>query len=92
MLRGSMSQIEFAKKIDCVQTSYSGWETGNREPSASAIAKICSSCSVTSDWLIGLNKKMEDTSNAYVLEKKLASAKKAFFRLNEAVKELENAL
>ena len=54
-LRGVESQAAFAKKIGVKQVTYSTWERGSSEPSASAIAAIALACGVSADWLLGVD-------------------------------------
>ena len=79
-LRGNESQEAFAKRIGTKQTSYSSWERGEKDPSASAIVLIASRLGVSSDWLLGLS----DATGA------LASGERE--RLEGRVRELEGAL
>lgn len=54
-LRGNNSQQEFAKRIGVPQTSYSAWERGVKEPSFSAIKKLCEVCAIPPEWLLGID-------------------------------------
>lgn len=54
-LRGEESQASFAEKIGVKQVTYSTWERGSSEPSASAIAAIALACGVSTDWLLGVD-------------------------------------
>ena len=45
----------FAEKIGVKQVTYSTWERGSSEPSASAIAAIALACGVSTDWLLGVD-------------------------------------
>ena len=46
-----LTQSEFAEKIGTVQNTITGYETGRRNPSGSAIALICRIFNVNEDWL-----------------------------------------
>lgn len=54
-LRGEESQAAFAEKIGVKQVTYSTWERGSSEPSASAVAAIALACGVSTDWLLGIS-------------------------------------
>lgn len=54
LLRGALSQSDFSQKIGFKQTTYSGWETGGKDPGASALMKISNKLGVSADWLLGL--------------------------------------
>lgn len=53
-LRGDLSQAEFSRKIGYPQTTYSGWESGIKSPSANAIVQISNAIGVSADYLLGL--------------------------------------
>jgi transcriptional regulator with XRE-family HTH domain len=98
-LRGTMSQTEFCTKIGCKQTSYSGWETGDREPSASAVALICNGCGVTADWLLGIDaqavtprKEKDLNAKINVLRHDALEASNSIEKLLVSIKKLEGAL
>lgn len=54
LLRGAQSQFDFAHKLGLKQTSYSGWESGGRDPGASVIATISTKFGISADWILGL--------------------------------------
>lgn len=58
--REKMSQAEFASAIGMAQQQYSRYETGEREPQLKHIRRICSIFNVSSDWLLGIEKKKEE--------------------------------
>ncbi len=53
-LRGSRSQAEFARMLGTKQTTYSGWEVGNREPDLSMLCHISEVTGKTTDQLLGI--------------------------------------
>ena len=53
-LRDQTTQTAFASLLETKQTSYSGWETGVREPSLDKLRLIATKCNVSTDWLLGL--------------------------------------
>lgn len=77
-IRGSASQSVFAAQLGIKQTSYSAYERGRMEPSASIIVLICQSTGVTSDWLLGLDN--HEVKNVRA-EQKLQCLKKAITEL-----------
>lgn len=96
-LRGVKNQAEFAKLLDLKPAAYGHYETGRTEPSIGMIIRIVEITGVSADYLLGIvddprssgkgNPQAERTAQA-----KLVCVKKAFFKLNEAFKELEGAL
>lgn len=55
-----MSQAEFASAIGMAQQQYSRYEQGKREPQLKHIRRICKTFNVSSDWLLGIEKKKEE--------------------------------
>ncbi len=47
----NLTQSEFAKKLGTVQNTITGYETGRRNPSGSALALMCEKFSVNEEWL-----------------------------------------
>ena len=98
-LRGTKSQANFAKLLDLKTSAYGHYETGRTEPNIGMIVRIVELTGVSADYLLGIvddprpsverkvNPQAERTAQA-----KLECVKKAFFKLNEAFKELEGAL
>ena len=52
MVRCSLSQTEFAKKIGSSQSTVSGCEKGKQRPDSELIKRICSEFSVNPTWLL----------------------------------------
>lgn len=50
-LKLSLTQKEFAEKIGTSQNVLANWESGRRNPSASALNNICKTFSVNEEWL-----------------------------------------
>lgn len=46
-----LTQEDFAKKLGTVQNTITGYETGRRSPSGSALALICREFNVNETWL-----------------------------------------
>ena len=88
--RGSQSQGEICDKLGIKQGTYSTWEVGKYEPSFDVLVRVAVYLGVSTDWLLGMPQSTEHTERA--AKAKLECAKKAFFKLTEAVKELEGAL
>ena len=94
-LRGSLSQIDFAFKINVKQTTYSAWERNLNEPTLSALADISNIFHVSLDWLLGLS----DDRRGIVIstpstdyEAKLAEKDAEIARLNGIIEGLRFAL
>lgn len=87
--RGSRSQSEVCAALGLKQGTYSTWELGKYEPTFDVLVRLATFLGVSTDWLLGMpvNPQAERTAQA-----KLECVKKAFFKLNEAFKELEGAL
>ena len=54
-LRGAKTQKEFAALYEIPLNTYTNWVRGIREPSASALVKLCTQLGVSADWLLGLS-------------------------------------
>lgn len=65
MLRGRMSQEEFARFIGMSRPTVGFYENGERVPDALGLCQIAERCGVSSDWLLGLSEYTEtDSRNA----------------------------
>ena len=49
--KAGLTQEQFAKKIGTVQNTITGYETGRRNPSGSAITLICKEFNISENWL-----------------------------------------
>jgi transcriptional regulator with XRE-family HTH domain len=76
-LRGDKSQKQFAASLGLPINTYTNWVRGIREPSMSALINLSTRLGVSSDWLIGINKR-RPAENA---ESKVADLKKAIITL-----------
>ncbi len=47
----NLTQSEFAKRLGTVQNTITGYETGRRNPSGSAITLMCREFNINEDWL-----------------------------------------
>ncbi|MBT9857222.1 helix-turn-helix domain-containing protein [Blautia faecis] len=54
-LRSGLSQKEVAENIGVAKSTYSLYESGNREPNVHTIKKIADCLNVSADTLLGLN-------------------------------------
>lgn len=63
----SMSQAEFAEHLGIVQSTYSAYESGKSLPNTEILFRICDTCNISADWLIGLSErsKLEVSVNSY---------------------------
>lgn len=55
-LERGLSQVELAKLIQTTNDSVYSWEKGRSQPSIEAIRKLCEALSVSSDYLLGLER------------------------------------
>lgn len=54
-LRGKdETQADFAKRINLTRPTVAMYESGKRTPDIETLARICTVCSCSADWLIGL--------------------------------------
>ena len=53
-LRGFETQAAFAKKVGISRPTVGFYENGERLPDAETISRLCESCAVSSDYLLGL--------------------------------------
>ena len=53
------SQRQLAEKVDLVDATISGYESGAKYPSVEVLIKLCSLFNVSSDYLLGLSDSME---------------------------------
>ncbi len=59
-----LNQVEFGKSLNVTKQSVSNWENGNIQPSIDMLIRIASLYSVSTDYLLGLDKKRTlDVSN-----------------------------
>lgn len=56
-----ISQTELAKTLHVSQQTVTAWETGKAEPSSSAISSLADYFNVTTDFLLGRPKKINNT-------------------------------
>ncbi len=49
-----LNQVQFSRKLCITKQCVSNWENGNIMPSIDMLIKICSTFSVSSDYLLGL--------------------------------------
>ena len=54
-LKSGLSQKDVAENIGVAKSTYSLYESGNREPNVNTIKKISDCLSVSADTLLGLN-------------------------------------
>lgn len=54
-LQKGLSQKELAEEIGVAKSTYSLYESGNREPNVQTIKKISDTLSVSADELLGIN-------------------------------------
>lgn len=83
-LRGNASQSAFAEKLGIKQTTYSAYERGRMEPSASIIVLISRNANVSADWLLGISDEEGVDERAKKADQKLEALKKA---ITEILKE-----
>lgn len=49
------SQVEFAKRLEISRPTVAQYENGKRIADSDILVQICSKCSVSADWLLGLS-------------------------------------
>jgi transcriptional regulator with XRE-family HTH domain len=54
LLRGDAPQTEICNKIRVAQSTYSGWESGDKCPSVDNVFQLAIKLSISVDWLLGL--------------------------------------
>lgn len=59
-----MSQSELGKFIGVSQTTVTAWENGRAEPSSSYVAKLATFFNVSTDYLLGRDRKEDDLKTA----------------------------
>ena len=100
-LRGEMNTSQFSRFLGINQKSLDNYSKGQRKPSVELITTICTKCSVSADWLLGIkNDQTQEASDAQTdwkqrakdAERKLAVLKSAFRKITEVTKELEGAI
>ncbi len=72
-LRGARSVCAFARFLELPQKTVDACIKGERKPSVELVARVCTKCQVTSDWLLGLSEDRNGKSDARVsaLEKEV---------------------
>ena len=69
LLRGDMSQDEFAKILGVSQPTIGKYEKGSRSPDAAFLQTVCSKLGITADWLIlGAGDKTGDASPVDIVQ------------------------
>ena len=70
-----LNQVEFAAQLNVTKQSVSNWENGNILPSIDMLIKICTTYSVSADYLLCLDDKrtldvshLSDKQIAYIQE------------------------
>ena len=76
-VRGDLSQKKFAASLGVPINTYTNWVRGIREPSMSAIINLSTRLGVSSDWLIGIDKRPPPSNAA----SKVADLKRAIITL-----------
>lgn len=59
-----MSQSELGKFIGVSQTTVTAWENGRADPSSSYVAKLATFFNVSTDYLLGRDRKEDDLKTA----------------------------
>lgn len=49
-----INQVEFGRRLHVTKQCISNWENGNIQPSVDMLIKICTTFSVSADYLLGL--------------------------------------
>lgn len=51
-----LNQIQFGRKLFVTKQCISNWENGNIQPSIDMLIKICTTFSISADYLLGLSR------------------------------------
>jgi transcriptional regulator with XRE-family HTH domain len=87
ILRGELSQAEFAKKLGVSRPTIGFYENGERVPDILMLKKIAETYKVSADWLLGLSDIKIGDANDVAIEKRLGlseDAIKTLERLNSS--------
>ena len=55
-----VSQAEFAADVGITASAVSQYLSGDREPQTDVVLRICKKFRVSSDWLLGIDKRLPD--------------------------------
>lgn len=82
-----LTQVELAKKLGIVQSSFADWERGKKKPTQENLVKIAQILNVSVDYLVGnsdeenTNKELEDIELLFRMNSKgLTDEEKAVFK------------
>ena len=70
-----LTQVKFAKIINCTQATLSSYEKGSIIPSLETMIKISKECQISLDWLCGLSD-VKDSDNIISLADTMRLLKK----------------
>ena len=91
-LRGSLTQAQAAEKLGFTQQTWARYESGEREPNAITIRRLCGVFDVSADWLLGLSGESADAKAAVVASSRIAELEAENARLRGEVQGLRFAL
>lgn len=69
ILRGDLTQEEFANKIGISRPTVGFYESGERMPDALVLKKISEACEISIDWLFGMSESEDATCTSARLYK-----------------------
>lgn len=82
----TLTQSEFAKKIDVARTTYAMYEQGNREPDYETLRKIADYFGVTTDYLLGRSDTPQPTNQISVAGQEITLSAEELDVFNELKK------
>lgn len=97
-LIGSESVSAFARRVGLKQAAIDRYVKGVRAPAAEALVALANSCSVSSDWLLGLSstpageKNSDWRTKAIAAQRKLDKVNEALGKVIEGTKALQEAV
>lgn len=97
-LQGDESVSAFARRLAMPQNTLDCYMRGTRKPSVELLTRVCDTCGVSADWLLGIGDNpigVSDTdwrSRALHAEQKLARVSKALGHALKGFEELQEAV
>lgn len=84
-IKKEMTQKEFAKMLDVSISYVSNWENGYNEITIPLLNKICNTCDVSFDYMMGFSKKKNNTIKLVEVDKKYLGKRLKDIRRNEGL-------
>jgi len=81
LLRGNLTQAEFATKIGISRPTVGFYENGERIPDGHVLKLIAAKCKVSIDWLLGMTDVKDGNADDMEVEKKLGLSAESIMKL-----------